>query len=1371
MAYFKCSSGKGKGGINTKAFLYSIDESQGGVWTNSHIDTTSLSKLIFTYSENSVDKYTAEFNVSDIVVYSGSGADVFTTVFPAAISTNAFNVRIYNDELWVSFSGIGDSFKAVSIYKDITQQLMGVTNIISGTDIPANSNGVDGQIYLRYTDDYINHIFMNGQIVVQEKPNDNTYLKLFVRGLTKTTSDIAITDNDLLSYLSDITNGYLKACDSYDTAESDTQTGIFAISNDNGSMFIRTYIIGWTQYKAGTFYGVIDLTESPVSASGAPEYQHNGNPLCVVGIFQTYLKVNGVWEELIGEDINNVIPDNALSYLIKEDTTPISGEGTDGQIYLKYGLPQGALLHFEESATADEFGNTWTSTGAVLSTDQAKFGTKSLYFNGSAILESDEGNANFQFGINDFTIACWIYPTSTSRQAVFAFNHDYRVACDIFYGQGSANMWLGSNGQWNEIQSDNTGSKTGQGTIALTANTWTHIAYTRKGNKCRMFVNGQLARESTITDGASVYWASDDAFRIGKWGNNGYQFSGYIDDFLILNGVCLYDSAFNVPTEPYDKSIFEQYVNGIYVKSQGEWVELMNREVSLVKNAQPSPTQIKNILKGTSEPPINKGASGDMYLKYIHIGDYYDFRDYLAVGSTAGPYIDTGLTSTRNTYCEIKFQYTDTPTNNTWFFGAFQSVGMILGYQNSRTEGYLATSGGSLVSYDTDYHIAEIKADGIYLDGVKKQTGAWAGVPLNIPIYLFSRGGDNPKINNCKIYYAKIWVGDVLTRHFVASQRKSDNAIGMIDLVEGKFYENKGTNSFTIGSTDIEIENKPIVKAYGKADGIWRDIVGIDVDDISFTDEQKPEIGINYLKLKINQTRGVPSDGCLQMDEFKIYQNGHLYNWNEEVSITSDMSAISGYEITKLIDGDVDTKFATLDWGSVQTNTCNIIIDLKETLILDANSTYTFITPNDEPTRDPVTWALYGSVDGVNWNRLDDRNGVDITTARKTETQEFYFNVLNGDVPEFLCDEGYFVETVSKTQGSSSIKIIKQSTDGTQVETTYTQSEAETEITIDDLFKFKFQQGSNWLFTVLKDCDGFKAGDQQGWNYNNDADFFIITKYSWSANCEWLYARYGSSNYTCQLSGRQYYKTYPHQTLIGYGYRNSSYTSPLYVSTYAKAAVFNTSDGGGPFNPNSFVYRGLTWYVCSSGYAMSGNVTDNNAKAIHIPEYATMVAGAKYIIDHCGLTVMKETESTDEIVLFDDGEFKNLDKATLDLTSDYQIEDGCIVFGPTTTVSGFTFATNTVNNKYVAYVVGENIGSYDFTIQYGVSTIGYSVDQVVGSGTGRISYETQSTTAGVPFIASIKQDSANTAQGIFIGNHSGSGLEYKIRKVSLILYS
>ena len=184
-----------------------------------------------------------------------------------------------------------------------------IANILKGTSDPSSSIGSDGQLYLKYGS-YEKHYFMDNKIVVVENKNDATDLKLYIVGLTKDSSGIAIMDTDLLAYLSDITSGYLKACCTYDTADSTTQTGLLAIGDWGSGMTLHTYIPGWTQYKAGTFYGVIDLTESPVPASGYPTYQENPfvDPDTIVesGILNSFAKVNNQWQNLIGTDIDAI---------------------------------------------------------------------------------------------------------------------------------------------------------------------------------------------------------------------------------------------------------------------------------------------------------------------------------------------------------------------------------------------------------------------------------------------------------------------------------------------------------------------------------------------------------------------------------------------------------------------------------------------------------------------------------------------------------------------------------------------------------------------------------------------------------------------------------------------------------------------------------------------------------------------------------------------------------------------------------------------------------------------------------------------------------------------------------------------------------
>ena len=50
------------------------------------------------------------------------------------------------------------------------------------------------------------------------------------------------------------------------------------------------------------------------------------------------------------------------------------------------------------------------------------------------------------------------------------------------------------------------------------------------------------------------------------------------------------------------------------------------------------------------------------------------------------------------------------------------------------------------------------------------------------------------------LYSLKIWSGDTIVRYFIPCYRISDNVIGLYDKVEGKFYTNAGTGTFTKGA-------------------------------------------------------------------------------------------------------------------------------------------------------------------------------------------------------------------------------------------------------------------------------------------------------------------------------------------------------------------------------------------------------------------------------------------------------------------------------------------------------------------------------------------------------------------------------------------
>ena len=151
---------------------------------------------------------------------------------------------------------------------------------------------------------------------------------------------------------------------------------------------------------------------------------------------------------------------------------------------------------------------------------------------------------------------------------------------------------------------------------------------------------------------------------------------------------------------------------------------------------------------------------------------------------------------------------------------------------------------------------------------------------------------------------------------------------------------------------------------------------------------------ISYLKWRITNTRSNPANNAVQLSEFYLYLNNVLYNWNSNVSITASLSPVSaGESIDHIIDGNVDTKYVTIGWGGSYVGQCDIIISLGETITIDNNTSYAYATGDDEPSRDAVGWALFGSLDGSNWFVLDARDNAIVPTERKTSTDKFSITV------------------------------------------------------------------------------------------------------------------------------------------------------------------------------------------------------------------------------------------------------------------------------------------------------------------------------------------------------------------------------------------
>lgn len=195
------------------------------------------------------------------------------------------------------------------------------------------------------------------------------------------------------------------------------------------------------------------------------------------------------------------------------------------------------LINFTNAGIFDAAAKNDLETvgNAQVSTTQAKFGTTSMYFDGTGDYLDDPAILNAQFGTGDFTIEGWIYINSlAAAQAIFEF----RTAATATYGQiyittgGVLRFYLPT-----DIGTSNTFSTT----------TWTHFAITRASGTLNMYINGTRGYTNTYTS------AMDAAkIRIGAAADGTSGLNAYLDDIRITKGYARYTgSTLTVPTAAF----------------------------------------------------------------------------------------------------------------------------------------------------------------------------------------------------------------------------------------------------------------------------------------------------------------------------------------------------------------------------------------------------------------------------------------------------------------------------------------------------------------------------------------------------------------------------------------------------------------------------------------------------------------------------------------------------------------------------------------------------------------------------------------------------------------------------------------------------
>ena len=182
---------------------------------------------------------------------------------------------------------------------------------------------------------------------------------------------------------------------------------------------------------------------------------------------------------------------------------------------------------------------TVTAANATISTTQARYGSSSGSFTGTASNLVVPSSTLFNFGAGDFTIECWIYwlGGGGSPGTIFstAFPTDSQGVFIGLLSSGAFN-YLAGNGTW-AFNSTTTSN-------AISANQWYHIAYVRSGSTFTVYINGVASGSTTSSP---TLTNSNNQAVIGGRNVFGQYFRGFIDD-LRISRFARYVSTFTPPT-------------------------------------------------------------------------------------------------------------------------------------------------------------------------------------------------------------------------------------------------------------------------------------------------------------------------------------------------------------------------------------------------------------------------------------------------------------------------------------------------------------------------------------------------------------------------------------------------------------------------------------------------------------------------------------------------------------------------------------------------------------------------------------------------------------------------------------------------------
>ena len=277
----------------------------------------------------------------------------------------------------------------------------------------------------------------------------------------------------------------------------------------------------------------------------------------------------------------------------------------------------------------------------------------SAQFSGSNYL-SLVGSADTTMGTGDFTWECWVYPTSSSGYQAFIDTRTNPLAggdtTGFYFGtvNNSLNIMFYTNGvQWTS-------------SVAMTLNSWNHVALTRAGGIVKLWVNGTGSAGKTDTTNLTQQRVFVGGVSDGS--STGLLLTGKITSLRIVKGTALYTTTFTPSVNPLlpvtnTKLLLTELTSGDLLKdtSPSNFTIINNGSVTW-NSASPFTAGNPTTLPSPQDPPTNNGLGFCMRRGHtivalnsdgtVQSANWYDTYNNPGLGTTIAALLRTFLPGT-----------------------------------------------------------------------------------------------------------------------------------------------------------------------------------------------------------------------------------------------------------------------------------------------------------------------------------------------------------------------------------------------------------------------------------------------------------------------------------------------------------------------------------------------------------------------------------------------------------------------------------------------------------------------------------------------------------------------------------------------------